>query len=321
MDGSVGICRGTRRALTLIEVLVVIGVLALLTALLLPAVAAARDAASRVQCLNNVRQLALASANYADVHGVLLPGPEGMYRGLAAMAEHQVEGGGGAVGASPIDFCPSDPAVVPSEGHVSYLANDGTARLRRDDDRGNGVIGAENPYDAGVRPKEVTDGLSQTALLSERLIPRIRPPAHIVGPGPGDVRIADRTAADRRWRHLVPVPLTQQGADRFVEACAEAEPHWIALISQGDTGTGYGGSHRLVYNHLQTPNRRWCEVNYDNPAEYNGRLFSRPAASLHPGGVNVAFADGHGAFVSDNVDLRVWRAAGTRAAGDAGGGL
>jgi prepilin-type N-terminal cleavage/methylation domain-containing protein/prepilin-type processing-associated H-X9-DG protein len=71
--------RTKHHAFTLIELLVVMAIIAVLVAIILPAVQAARERARRIQCTNHLKQIGIALANYAANHGVLPPGYVAIY--------------------------------------------------------------------------------------------------------------------------------------------------------------------------------------------------------------------------------------------------
>ena len=160
----------------MIELLVSIGIVSLLAAIIIPAVKAARGASRRIECANNLKQLSLASHNYLDAFGHLVPTGRLLYPGLLAFGEqaeaaeqHLSRTGQPKLGG--IIRCPSDPEATDVEARVSYVVNTGTIPNSWTFDDPDGVIKGISDRYVGVQPAEVTDGLSQTALFSERLVP------------------------------------------------------------------------------------------------------------------------------------------------------
>jgi len=147
---------GMIRAFTLIEVMVVMGIIALLLSMLLPGLAAAREQAKGVVCRSNIRQLVLANGYYADDNGgVYVPGASDFMMNL-----HRWHGQRTRLGE------PFDPKRGPL---VAYLGRDGAIRQcpafpaeeiaseRGGFERGNGGYGYNNAF-IGVQLMAHTSG-------------------------------------------------------------------------------------------------------------------------------------------------------------------
>ena len=334
--------RRGRGGFTLIETLTVVAILGVLAGLLIPAVQSAREAARRLQCTNNLKQVGVALHNYEATHrcfpGVITPGdlpvPSGppvsphecsvqarllreleqpaLYDAinfaLVTVDAYQLQANltvmKTGVG---LFLCPSDGPPEPG-GYArnSYRFSLGpTPAASAPAEGGPGAFSVHLHFG----PADFTDGLSNTVGASERLqggwtAGRLR--------RGGDYRLA-RTPLD------LPELPREGSADWAVSTCATLPPD-SAIETRSGESWFVSGFHFTTYSHCAAPNPSTPDCALD---PFRDSFYSRlrrqgvfSASSHHPGGVNTLRMDGSVHFVKDAISLSTWRAVSTRSGGE-----
>jgi prepilin-type N-terminal cleavage/methylation domain-containing protein/prepilin-type processing-associated H-X9-DG protein len=322
------------RGFTLIELLVVIAVIGILVGLLLPAVQAAREAARRMQCSNNLKQLALATINYENVNATF---PMAFHWQFCPPGAPNCFGGPPSAGNS---FGPMV-ALLPFY-EQSSLFNAWNTQLPMGTDpnatvSGTGVNTLWCPSDGSISGERWVSppGYGYNNLPYPACYSNYRGnwgywTGSIVGKDEaGTADTPHRTAAinqfngvfvtngygsageaaapSRRGATRAPVRMAQVTDGTSNTACFSEIAHGLLSKTDYDPGSYYdwgwwvsGNLGDSGYTHYWPINPQKRVANYTGIDQAGA--FVDGASSFHPGGINVAFVDGSVRFIKDTID-------------------
>ncbi len=319
------------KAFTLVELLAVITIIGILIALLLPAVQAAREAARRIQCANNLKQIGLAMHSFASSRNALPP-LENNFTPLARMLPYCEQDGLRDLFdfsqtvvdsdqlrlaiATPISvfLCPSDPepavhtiestwsvtgTLVCAGSNYAINGSSGTGTLTTNIDPFMNATDGICYKNANLAFRDIIDGLSQTVAFAESLRGRCDSPAKEPTP---DLQ-------------LYAANLGLSGTSNLLPLAASAEPNDVASVvaaAESWTGTRLFNWFKIDQSSGTILMARF-PPNSPFPDMCARRLWINAARSRHPGGVNVCFCDGSLKFISNTIDVNTWHALWTRA--------
>jgi len=318
-----------RRAFTLVELLVVIAIIGILVALLLPAIQAAREAARRNSCLNNVRQIAIGLNTFHDANKRF---PHGTY--------NHVDDTGGDI-ALPYgkrqnrrswmhDVLPFIEEEVLFKGFDKFMqkGNHDTGTIAFKYPLANTIVSTLMCPSDPTSPKTITfnkDGFNNGSQGFSG--------NYVVNAGSKYINEGGPLKSAKCNGVLYPVSKTKNRdiKDGTSKTIMASEIVLTPDDSDNDIrGRYYNPAHGGVFfTTLHTPNTiipdrfNWCStkpVRYA-PCEWNGTDMFIIARSNHSTGVNACLVDSSTHFVSAEVDTLVYRAYGSRAAAETTGGL